>query len=214
MDNAAPPGWRKLKLAFLFLLLALMVVGILPGGTPIAKTPAPTALRGHLLVATSQLRDPPFAGSVIYIVEHSTEGAMGLIVNQPLRKVSVSEFLPQRSIKTPDDAYKLLVYFGGPVELNLGFILHSADVRVKNSRVIAKGVAMTMDPTMLHSIAQGKGPKKYIFILGYAGWRAKQLEAEIMRGLWFTAEADPSAVFAEDPARTWKRMMDKHVFRL
>lgn len=207
--------WRKLAAASFpgfFLLLSLFF--FIPRGSRAAERPESAGLRGHLLVATTQLHELPFAETVVYILEHDAQGAVGLIINRPIGNTSFADILRDKAAREAYKGREIALYYGGPVQWKRGFLLHSTDVMLETSRVIADGVAMTSDTAMLGSIAEGNGPKKYLFALGYAGWRSQQLEAEIERGSWFTVDADASLVFAEDPAQTWKRLTEGRIFRL
>jgi putative transcriptional regulator len=103
----------------------------------------------------------------------------------------------------------LQVYAGGPVEPQRGFLLHSPETMLPASRKLADGVALTADPAMLQAIAAGKGPARRLFIFGYCGWDAGQLENEIGTGAWFDLAADPALVFAPDPAASWQQAVDR-----
>ncbi|MBI2822682.1 MAG: YqgE/AlgH family protein [Acidobacteria bacterium] len=196
-----------------FLLLPF-ILHLASGESPVARQPEPARLGGQFLVATTRLDDPPFAQSVIYMIEHNSQGAMGLIINRPMRKVAFSKLLPKEDRQKLDLAGEVQVYFGGPVELNQGFLLHSTDVMLEGSRQIGDGVAISAGPAMLRAIAAGRGPKQYIFALGYAGWRASQLEGEIAEGSWITAKAEASIVFAAEPSQTWQRLVDQRILRM
>jgi putative transcriptional regulator len=149
--------------------------------------------------------DPRFQNTVIYMVEHSASGAMGLIVNRPFGAMPMARLLEHLELEAPGVAREIEVYYGGPVEPERGFLLHSAEVVMEGSIVVGDGVAMTAEAEMLHKIARGEGPERSLFAFGYSGWGPSQLEAEFARDDWFTIPFDPALVFAADPARTWER---------
>jgi putative transcriptional regulator len=160
-------------------------------------------LDGQLLVAMPGMPDDRFARSVIYLCAHSEEGAMGIIVNQAARKVSFSDLLIQLEVIAPDEAIRLppnaetvQVLKGGPVETGRGFVLHSDDFFIDNSTLpIDKGVSLTATIDILRAIANGEGPDRALLALGYAGWSAGQLEAEMQHNGWLTCPADPALIF-------------------
>ncbi|WOJ88224.1 YqgE/AlgH family protein [Methylocapsa polymorpha] len=163
-------------------------------------------LDGQLLVAMPGMPDNRFARSVIYLCAHSEEGAMGIIVNRPARKVNFSELLvqlevirPEEAIRLPAQAGSVQVLNGGPVETGRGFVLHSNDFFIDNSTLsIDGGVSLTATIDILRAIARGDGPDRAILALGYAGWSAGQLEAEMQDNGWLNCPADPALIF--DPA--------------
>ncbi len=131
---------------------------------------------------------------------------MGIIVNRPAAKVNFPELLVQLEVIGPDEAIRLpaqagsvQVLKGGPVETGRGFVLHSNDFFIDNSTLpITGGVSLTATIDILRAIARGAGPDQAIFALGYAGWSAGQLEAEMQDNGWLNCPADPSLIF--DPA--------------
>jgi putative transcriptional regulator len=167
------------------------------------------SLAGRLLVASEKMGDPGFQNTVIYMVEHNAGGAMGLIVNLPFGSVPLARLFERLDLEPPEvapgAAREIEVYYGGPVEPERGFLLHSAEVLIEGSIVVGEGVAMTAEPEMLHRIARGEGPERTLFAFGYAGWGPRQLESEFARDDWFTIPFDPALVFAADPARSWER---------
>jgi putative transcriptional regulator len=165
----------------------------------------PRRLTGQLLVAAPKLDDPSFAHSVIYIVAHGDGGAVGVIVNQPVKDISYGELFALMQMAHEDLDGRLSVHFGGPVEPRVGFVLHSRDMMLDDNETIAGDVAITTDPRMLEAIAAGHGPSRYLFMLGYAGWGPLQLDMEIANGDWVVIPNDSNLVFAPDPAKTWER---------
>ncbi len=163
----------------------------------------PGFLDGQLLVAMPGMSDTRFARSVIYVCAHSQDGAMGIVVNQPARKVSFSELLVQLDVIAPDEAIRLPtgagavpVVKGGPVETGRGFVLHSADYFVDNSTLeIDAGISLTATVDILRAIASGKGPDRAMLALGYAGWSPGQLEAEMQHNGWINCPADQGLIF-------------------
>ena len=142
-------------------------------------------LTGKLLVAMPNMGDPRFENSVIYMVAHSEEGAMGLIVNKPTPEVRFQDLLKQLKIDVEPNMRELKVHFGGPVENGRGFVLHSSDY-VSNASTLRvnRHFGMTSTLDVLEDIAQGIGPTASLMVLGYSGWAPGQLEDEIARNGW------------------------------
>lgn len=163
------------------------------------------SLAGRLVVATERMGDPRFQNTVIYMVEHDAGGAMGLIVNRPFGVMPLARLFERLGLEAPEVAGEIEVYYGGPVEPKRGFLLHSAEVVLEGSILVGEGVAMTAETEMLHLLARGEGPERKLFAFGYSGWGPRQLESEFARDDWFVIPADPSLIFAVDPARSWER---------
>ncbi len=194
---------------FLTALIAVAALALIPPGALGRAVPSVgdggDSLAGRLVVATERMGDPRFQNTVIYMVEHDAGGAMGLIVNRPFGVMPLARLFERLGLEAPEVAGEIEVYYGGPVEPERGFLLHSAEVVLEGSILVGKGVAMTAESEMLHRIARGEGPERKLFAFGYSGWGPRQLESEFARNDWFVIPADPSLIFALDPARSWKR---------
>src|SRR6476620_6657922 len=144
-------------------------------------------LDGQMLIAMPSMGDDRFARSVIYVCAHSTEGAMGIVVNQPAPHISFPDLLVQLDvipaaelIQLPRRAGTVKVLKGGPVETGRGFVLHSADFFIEHSTLpIDNGICLTATLDILKAIVHGQGPRSAVLALGYAGWAPGQLENEI-----------------------------------
>lgn len=164
----------------------------------------PETLRGQLLIAMPGMGDPRFERSVVFLCEHSDEGAMGLIVNKPNRQVRFRELVEQLELDVPQSAVDLTVHFGGPVEIGRGFVLHSAEYAGAESTLEIDGsFAMTATLDVIEQIARGEGPEDRLFALGYAGWGPGQLESEIQQNGWLTCAASSEIVFSSEDAAKW-----------
>jgi putative transcriptional regulator len=169
-----------------------------------------TSLTGQLLAAMPQMQDPRFARSVVYICAHSEDaGAMGLVVNKPLGSLTIGELLAQLEIASNGAADSRLVHFGGPVEAGRGFVLHTADYNEEATLVVDGNIALTATLDILRAIGQGRGPRRSLFALGYAGWAPGQLDAEIQANGWLSVAADDGIVFDADHDRKWNRALAK-----
>lgn len=169
-------------------------------------TPHPDAtfLDGHLLIAMPGMGDMRFQRSVIFLCAHSSEGAMGLIVNKPASDLNFSDLLSQLKIEPQVDVKRIRVHFGGPVEHGRGFVLHSSDYQVEDSSLsVSPGFAMTATVDILQDIANGAGPERALLALGYAGWGPGQLESEIQANGWLIAPADKDLVFGHPDPEKW-----------
>lgn len=167
-------------------------------------------LTGTLLVAMPAMQDPRFAHSVIYLCAHSREGAMGIVVNQVVDNITLPNVIGQLGIEASrlsgDDA---LVHFGGPVETSRGFVLHSPDYVLDSTLVIDDSFALTATVDVLKAIADGSGPARRFFALGYAGWAPGQLDREIQENGWLTVPADQELVFSSEHETKWNRALAK-----
>lgn len=166
-------------------------------------------LVGQLLVAMPAMKDPRFAQTVIYLCAHSADGAMGLVVNRPIESLSFPDLLQQLEIDTDKVSDRINVHFGGPVESERGFVLHSPDYVREATLVVNKSVALTATIDILKAIAAGDGPRRSLLALGYAGWGAGQLDSEIKANGWLTVPADEELVFGTDLDDKWTQALGK-----
>jgi putative transcriptional regulator len=174
-------------------------------------------LDGQMLVAMPSMGDDRFARAVIYVCAHSSEGAMGIIVNQPAPHISFPDLLVQLEvipaadlIQLPSSAGGVKVLKGGPVDTRRGFVLHSADFFIENSTLpIDEGICLTATLDILKAIARGEGPASAILALGYAGWAPGQLEQEINQNGWLHCTADSELIFGQDTDGKYAKAMKK-----
>src|SRR5215213_1620187 len=174
-------------------------------------------LDGQMLIASPGMQDERFSRSLIYMCAHSSEGAMGIVVNQPAPNISFPDLLVKldvipkaEKIQLPSSAGDVTVLKGGPVETERGFVLHSADFFIENSTLpIDEGVCLTATLDILKAIARGKGPESAVLALGYAGWAPGQLENEIQSNGWLHCAADPDLIFGTDIEGKYMRALRK-----
>ena len=174
-------------------------------------------LDGQLLIAMPVMGDPRFERSVIYMCAHSADGAMGIMVNRPAGSIDFPDLLVQlniinkdEQIELPDTAESMKVMRGGPVETGRGFVLHSSDFFLANATLpIDDKICLTATVDILKAIANGKGPRRAILALGYAGWGPGQLETEIQDNGWLHCDADPDLIFGDDIDDKYARALAK-----
>lgn len=170
----------------------------------------PDSLTGKVLIAMPGMADPRFTRSVVLVCAHGDEGAMGIVLNKPLPDVGFAELLGQLGIEPAGEPPRIPVHFGGPVEPGRGFVLHpAADTDAEDDdegvlRIGGAGLAMTTTRNILEDLAQGRGPDRAVLSLGYAGWDAGQLEAEMLANGWLTAEVGDDLVFGADNDGKWQ----------
>lgn len=161
-------------------------------------------LCGKLLIAMPGMSDPRFEKSVVYMCAHSDEGAMGLIINKPTPEVTFANLLKQLSIEALPNMAETPIYFGGPVEVGRGFVLHTADYDLDDITLqVDEQFGMTATRDILTDIANGKGPQQALLGLGYSGWGAGQLEHEIQQNGWLTCDATLDVVFDAPSGKKW-----------
>ena len=166
-------------------------------------------LNGQMLIAMPGMQDPRFARTVICIVAHSPDGAMGLVVNKPIDGLSFDELLRQLGLEPVPPQRRIRLLQGGPVDGGRGFVLHTSDWTTEGSLAITKDVTMTASIDILKAIAGGGGPRRGVLALGYAGWDPGQLEEEIQRNAWLSVPADEELLFEVADDDKWGRAMAK-----
>ena len=186
--------------------LAVLIVAFL---TPSDSRTAERYLAGQLLVATPDMRDPRFIETVIYMVKHSADGAMGIVINRPIAERSIEELLKGIGVESKGAKGEIVIHYGGPVSPEAGFILHSDDVLLQSSTKVKDGVAMTTDAQLIEVISRGKGPRQSLLAIGYAGWAPGQLEDELKANAWFVVSGDKAFIFGKDADKKWRQAIDK-----
>jgi putative transcriptional regulator len=166
-----------------------------------------TSLTGQILIAMPAMGDPRFAQAVIYLCDHTANGAMGIVVNRPLDNPSFEDLLRHLNIDPAPPARTIRLCSGGPVDNARGFVLHSADWTGEGSLRVDDGIALTASLEILKAIAGGGGPKQGVLALGYTGWGPGQLDAEMQQNAWLSAPADPALVFDDDNDSKWRRAL-------
>ena len=194
-------GLRLLGLIVAYVLQTALLNAALP--TNPDEAPPPPSLAGQLLVAAPSMGDPHFERTVILIIQHSPSGALGIIINKPIGETSIASVFEALGQNASDVAGDMRVFSGGPVQPEVGFVVHSADYRRPETVAVNDRLSMTSSLDILRDIGAKRGPAKILVAFGYAGWGPNQLEREIDERAWGIAEADPALVFDEDRDKVW-----------
>ena len=160
-------------------------------------------LTGKIIVSQPSLEDERFFKTVIFVCAHSNEGSMGFIINKKIDFDLYPDLLKQLGIDKSLNNKKLYFRYGGPVESNRGFVLHSDDIIRKESLKISKGIVLTSTSEFFNELIEGKGPQKSILALGYAGWGPGQLEKEMLHNSWMSLSIDNKFLFDEEVSNKW-----------
>ena len=177
---------------------------------PDVRAEEPRFLAGRLLVATPEIRNGPFARTVIYMIRHDKAGAMGLVVNRGIARGPLADLvagLTRNSREAGGLKGEILVHYGGPVAPGTGFVLHSTDYMRHSSVLVGKRYALTSDIRVLQDIGRGKGPRLRLFAFGYAGWGPGQLESEMRRRFWISVPAEEGLIFGPNLGDKWRRAL-------
>jgi len=166
-------------------------------------------MTGELLVAMPQMRDARFTRSVIYICAHTSDGAMGLVVNRLVGSLTFPDLLQQLNIDSQGMGQHIRIRSGGPVETGRGFVLHSTDYVDDATLKVGDTVGLTATIDILKDIASGSGPRRSLLALGYAGWGPGQLDQELQANAWLTVPADEELIFDDALNDKWERSLHK-----
>jgi len=156
-------------------------------------------LANHFLIAMPSMLDPIFGGAVVYLCEHNANGALGVIINKPT-DMTLDVLFERIDLKLEIQAVRnasvnKLVMFGGPVQVERGFVLHAPPGEFTSTMRVSEDVALTTSKEVLEAATVGNGPERMLVALGCAGWGAGQLEQEIVKNGWLTVQADPALIF-------------------
>jgi putative transcriptional regulator len=184
-------------------ILLLMLVFALPARAQ--EAPA-ASLKGKFLVADPSMPDSRFAGTVIFMIAHSGQGALGIVVNRPGARRPVADVMRAFGLTPRDgDGPEIDLHWGGPVEGNHVLLLHSEEYKVASTVAVAPGVSLSMPKEALDDIAAGRGPQRVLLAVGYSGWAPGQLERELEMKSWSVIGAGADLLFGGDAARKWER---------
>ena len=192
-------------IAAAFVLLVVLLAASVDQSATASSDDA--GLAGQMLVATRDMVDPRFAESVIFMVHHDRTGALGLIVNKPIAEISFADFLRGMGVDPTGAEGAVRIHLGGPVQPNIGMVLHSADYAGPDTIVVDEAMAMTAQGHVYRAMVDGSGPKRRLIALGYSGWGPGQLEGEIAAGSWYTVDADLDVIFDDDHTDKWRRAL-------
>ncbi|XLZ69637.1 YqgE/AlgH family protein [Massilia sp. SR12] len=155
-------------------------------------------LANHFLIAMPSMQDPIFGGTVVYVCEHNENGVLGVVINKPT-DMTMEVLFDRIDLEVSSAAERHLesepIMFGGPVQDDRGFVLHTPGARYSSSLTVTNDVAFTTSIDVLEAVARGHGPERMMVSIGYAGWSPGQLEDELARNGWLTVAADPRVVF-------------------
>lgn len=172
------------------------------------------SLCGKFLIAMPGMGDTRFERSVVYICAHSSEGAMGFIINRTMDSPTIPEFLEQLEIIQKDEVQSMpesllaaTMHVGGPVEPGRGFVLHSPEFESSSTVEVRENICLTATLEILRAMAMGNGPKKTILALGYSGWASGQLEDEISSNGWLTVDAEEDILFQSSIADKYRKSL-------
>ncbi len=166
-------------------------------------------LAGRLIIAGPAMGDKRFHGTVIYMCVHDSQQAMGIIINRPKPDLKLSSMLPHLNVNGPVTYEDTMVLYGGPVEPERGFVLHSRDyLDPDNSLPLSDTLALTTSKSVLKALTRANAPKKAVLALGYAGWDGGQLENELKHNSWLVAPVDEDIIFAGEPRHKWKQALN------
>jgi putative transcriptional regulator len=160
------------------------------------------SLRNHFLVAMPGMHNSVFAHSVTYICEHNEQGAMGIVINNPMG-LSLGDIFGQMQLPINTQIAAQPVIAGGPVQIERGFVLHPADTEWQSSIRVSPELCLTASRDIIEALAEGRGPEKFLIALGYAGWGQGQLEEEIAANAWLTLPADQQIIFHTPFEQRW-----------
>ena len=198
--------WPRRSLFGLVALLlpASLLCAAVPKHKPAAENPS---LTGQLLIASPRMSDPRFQRTVILMVRHGKEGALGIAINRPVDERPLASLLEKLGEKDAAVAGSVQIFAGGPVQPEMGFVVHTADYKRPGTFVINGRFSMTQSLEVLRDMGQKRGPQKALVAFGYAGWASGQLEAELDGEAWFVAPADTQLVFDEARDKVWEQAM-------
>lgn len=167
------------------------------------------SLKGHFLLAMPSMKDPNFSKTVVFLCEHTADGAMGFVVNRPSHLMEALDVYKEFDLEHVDSATHVPVYTGGPVQLDEIFLLHGPPFDYEGTYPMGDEVALSNSMATLTSVAKGEGPENVAIFLGSAGWAAGQLEGELVGNVWLTVKAGIDLIFDVPAELRWENALER-----
>ncbi len=166
------------------------------------------SLEGKFLIASPNMTDPRFIKSLIYMISDDIKGSMGIIINKPALDLDMSHFLNNYE-KLDNKNNNHTVFYGGPVEFDKGFVLHTNDYKTSEDKTLLKNnLVLSSNIKILKDLSIGNGPSKFIVVIGYAGWQTNQLAQELKQNSWLVANMNKKILFSKKPELKWKNALN------
>ncbi len=205
----------KRRAAIFIAVVFAVAAGVAPpssGARPDGAGPSgENYLSGQLLVASPSLKGRVFSQTVILMFRHDATGAFGVILNRPVEKRSLGELMRNFRVEgvTPTPEREITIHFGGPVSKKMGVVVHSNDFTHPDSIRITDFASAISPREFLRAMAEGKGPRRSVFAVGYAGWGPGQLEDELAEGSWVVTAPDRKFIFDKAYSTMWRRALER-----
>jgi putative transcriptional regulator len=191
-------------LARVGLLIATVLLPLMQAPGRLSAQDKPhSSLTGQLLIASPSTTDPRFFRAVILMVRHDQNSALGITINRPVQERPLAALLEAFGDKAPAGAGNVRIFAGGPLQPEIGFVVHSAEYRRHDTIDLGAEIAVTSSREILRDIADNRGPMKSLIAFGYAGWGPGQLERELDQRFWFTTSLAAKLVFDPDSEKVW-----------
>jgi len=206
-------------MASTFKLLGLLIAAVLlplmqaPGRVSAQDKPH-SSLTGQLLIASPSISDSRFYQAVILILRHDQNGELGVIINRPVEERPLAALLEALGDKPPAGSGNVRIFTGGPVQPEVGFVVHSGEYRRHDTVDLGADIAVTSNREILRDIAENRGPMKTLIAFGYAGWGPGQLDRELDQRFWFTTLPDPKLIFDQDSRKVWDEAIKRRTLDL
>ena len=166
------------------------------------------SLEGKFLIASPNMTDPRFIKSLIYMISDDIKGSMGIIINKPALDLDMSHFLNNYE-RLDNKNNNHTVFYGGPVEFDKGFVLHTNDYKTSEDKTLLKNnLVLSSNIKILKDLSIGNGPSKFIVVIGYAGWQTNQLAQELKQNSWLVANMNKKILFSKKPELKWKNALN------
>ena len=215
---------RRIYRVLVFCFITILIATFYSSFTTFAEAPKNylkgkfySSVKDHFLVATEKMTDDRFKKTVIVMLDNDEEGAWGLVINKPIGKVPlrflVNTLQDQKNEKKELYSVEIPIFWGGPVDEKQIYILHSKEYKNDTTKNY-KGISITRDYKILFDIAENKGPRRYLIILGYSGWTDGQLEGEMEVDHWILSELDSQIIFEEESKNKWPKAYENSFIRL
>ena len=166
------------------------------------------SLEGKFLIASPNMIDPRFSETLIYMISDDIKGSMGIIINKPALNLDLRNFFNNYKEIDKKQNNRYIIHYGGPVDFDKGFILHTNDYNTSEEKTFLKNnLVLSSNSKILNDLSSGNGPSKFIVVIGYAGWQSYQLSEELKQNSWLVANMNKKILFSKNHKLKWKNAL-------